>query len=198
MRQIIIKQVIFKKTNIPEINEAYKKIMIWFFSYPTKEVSLNDIVKLTKISKTTANRIVSKLVKEEFLKVSKIGNLWRITCNQKHHYNTTKKIAYNIETVYESGVIEEVLRRIPNPRSLILYGSYRKGDDIDSSDLDIAVEVLDNEETKIIEIGTIPQLGYRQNVKVNILRFTRNKVDLNLFANIANGIVLFGFLEARP
>ena len=109
-----------------------------------------------------------------------------------------KKISYNLELIYESRVLDAIQKNFQNPRSIILFGSYRKGDDMESSDLDIAVEMLDDEETKIFQIGTIPKLGYRENVKVNVLKFTRKKVDLNLFANLVNGIVLFGFLEARP
>ena len=41
-------------------------------------------------------------------------------------------------------------------------------------------------------------IGYRKNVPVNVHVFSRNKIDLNLFANIANGIILEGFLEVRP
>lgn len=193
-----MKPVKFKKTELLELNEAYKKILYWFFSYPTQEVGLNDLTKLTKVSKSTAKKVVNIFAKEGFLKITHLANLWRITCNQNHHYNTTRKIAYNLELIYESGVLDVILENFVNPRSIILFGSYRKGDDFDSSDLDLAVEVMDHEETKIIELGIIPQLGYRQKVKVNILKFNRSKIDLNLFANIANGIVLFGFLEVRP
>jgi len=33
---------------------------------------------------------------------------------------------------------------------------------------------------------------------VHLHIFSRNKVDLNLFANISNGIILDGFLEVHP
>ncbi len=193
-----MKPIKFKKTNFLEVNEAYNNILHWFFACPTKEVSLTDLTTLTKVSKTTANRIVTQLKKEGFLKIIHLGNTWRISCNPNHPYNIERKIAYNLQLVYESGTLSEVIKHFGSPRSIILFGSYRKGDDIDSSDLDIAVEMLDNEETRIFELGIIPQLGYRKNVRVNILKFTRNKVDLNLFANLANGIILYGFLEARP
>ncbi len=193
-----MKLIKFKKIGLLEQNEAYQKVIHWFFSYPTKEVSLNDIVKLTHISKTTARKVVKQLAKEEFLKVNILGKIWRITSNQNHFYNTTRKIAYNLELIYQSGLIDGLLGNFQNIRSITLFGSYRKGDDIETSDLDIAVEVLDAEETKISEIGVIPRLGYREKVKVNMLKFNRSKVDLNLFANIANGIVLHGFLEVRP
>lgn len=193
-----MKPVKFKKTENLELNEAYKKVMYWFFSYPTKEISLNDLHTLVNISKSTAHKVASQLAQEEFLKIDKLGKIWRISCNQQHPYNTTRKIAYHLELIYESGIIEALLKNFQNPRSIILFGSYRKGDDLETSDIDVAVETLDNEEVKIFDIGKVPKLGYRQNVKVNILKFTRNKIDLNLFANLVNGIVLYGFLEARP
>ncbi len=193
-----MQQVQFKKVEIVELNDAYRKVLYWFFSYPTREVSLNDLTKLANISKTTANKVITQLQKEGFLKVTTLGNIWRILCIQQHDFNTIRKIPYNLELIYASGIIQAVLKNIENPRTIILFGSYRKGDDVDNSDIDIAVETFDNQEVKIFELGTLPLLGYRKNVKVNLLKFSRNKIDLNLFANIANGIVIYGFLEAMP
>ena len=187
----------FKKTHL-QLNEAYRKVMCWFFSFPAKELSLNDLTKLTNISKTTANKIVKKLVNEGFLKTNPLGKIWRITCNQKHEFNTIRKIPYNLELIYQSGIIGAVLKNTENPRAIILFGSYRKGDDTENSDIDIAVETFNDEEINFLNLGTIPVLGYRQNVKVHLVKFARNKIDLNLFTNIANGIVLYGLLEVRP
>ncbi len=190
-------QIKFKKTELLQ-KDAYQKVIYWFFAYPAAEVSLNDLTKLVNISKSSAHDVVSLLAREKFLRLKIIGKVWRISCDQQHPFNTTKKIPYHLELVYNSGVIEEVLRLVPNSRSIILFGSYRKGDDLDSSDLDLAVETLDGEEVQILNLGEIPKFGSREKVKVNLLKFSRNKIDLNLFANLANGIVLHGFLEARP
>ena len=121
-----MKTIKFKKTRIIELNNAYYRVLYWFFSYPNKEVSLNDLVQLTSISKTTAHLVVTRLLKEEFLTVDILGGMWRIQCNQRHPFNTTRKIAYNLELVYESGIIDGILNTISNPRSIILFGSYRK------------------------------------------------------------------------
>lgn len=190
-------QIKFKKTELLQ-KDAYQKVIYWFFAYPAAEVSLNDLTKLVSISKSSAHDVVSLLVREKFLRLKILGKVWRISCDQQHPFNTTKKIPYHLELVYNSGVIEEVLRLVPNSRSIILFGSYRKGDDVDSSDLDLAVETLDGEEVQILNLGEIPKFGYREKVKVHLLKFSRNKIDLNLFANLTNGIVLHGFLEARP
>lgn len=127
-----------------------------------------------------------------------------ITSNHTHIYNTTHKVAFNLDTIfraYNSGLrnhILDIVGDIGNAKAVILFGSYRKGDDNEKSDIDIAVEVADNEKLRIIELGIIPKFGYRKNVSVNLHIFSRNKIDINLFSNIANGIVLEGFLEVRP
>lgn len=191
----------FEKVEILEQNESYIKVMLWFFSYPLMPISLSDLAKELKISKKTATLIVNRFIEEEFLTKEEIGRTWRISCNQNHPYNLTQKIGYNLSLVYqalyESGIKNEIYRITGNPKSIILFGSYRKGDDTDKSDLDLAVEIVGNEELKIIPLGSIPKLGYRKNVPVNVHIFSRNKVDLNLFSNIANGIVLEGFLEVH-
>lgn len=193
---------ISEKTESLEKNEAYIKVMHWFFSYPLLPISLSELAKELKISKKTASEIVNAFLKEGFLLKEEIGKTWRISCNQEHIYNFTRKISYNIALIYQMlydlGIINEIYKIAGNPKSIILFGSYRKGDDTDKSDLDIAVEVVGNDEMKIIPFANLSQLGYRKNIQVNLHLFSRNKIDLNLFSNIANGIILEGFLEVRP
>jgi len=186
------------KTELMKLNEAYQKVLIWFFSFPYKEIGLSNLAEALKISKATANLVVKDLEKDEFLKIEVLGRVWRISCNPKHFYNHTKKIGYNLEMIYASPIISAIYELFPNPKSIILFGSYRKGDDTEKSDIDIAVEILGEKEMEIIKLGILPELGFRKKVPVNVHVFSRNKINPNLFANIANGIVLDGFLEVRP
>ncbi|MFH1275629.1 MAG: nucleotidyltransferase domain-containing protein [Candidatus Woesearchaeota archaeon] len=185
------------KVNPLETNEAYQKVLAWFFSFPTIKVGLSDLAKKVNISKTTANLVINRLVKEGFLIKDVIGKTWQIYCNQKHKYNFSKKISYNLSLIYKSDIINSIKETIPNFKVIILFGSYRKGDDIETSDIDIAVEIPGNENLKIVELGQFPLLGLRKNVTLNLHVFSRNKIDINFFNNIANGIVLDGFLEVR-
>ena len=179
-------------------SEAIFKIIYWFFAFPEKEISLNDLAKNVGISKTNANKIVTYLVKENFLKKEILGKTWRISCNPAHKYNITLKIPFNLGQIYESRIIDKIMKKIPNAKSIILFGSCRKGDDTEKSDIDIAVEVAENAELEIYKMGNLEQFGYRKNIPINLHIFSKNKIDLNLFSNIANGIVLSGFLEAKP
>ncbi len=186
-----------KEMSLPDLKEAYQKILIWFFTFPTREMGLSDLAKALGISKTTANVTVGRLADEGFLVIKVIGRTWRISCNQAHIYNYSRKIAYNLLTIYESRILENIHKVIQNPRAVIVFGSYRKGDNTEGSDIDVAVEVLGNEDVKVLQLGKIA-VGFRENVPVNLYIFSRNKIDLNLFSNITNGIILEGFLEARP
>lgn len=190
-----------KKIELMELNEAYQKVLYWFFSFPNIETGLNDLSSDLKISKTTAKKIINALVEEGFLNKNVYGKTWRITCNIAHPYNSTTKISFNLAMIYMAfygSLRDHILKIVGNAKSIVLFGSYRKGDDNEESDVDIAVEVTGNEEIRIVELGMIPEFGFRKNVKINLHIFSRNKVDLNLFSNIANGIVLEGFLEVRP
>jgi len=182
--------------SIPEKERAYEKILAWFFAYPSKEFSLNELCRALDISKKSTNEIILQLEKDGFIHKEVVGKLWRIRANPKHIYFITKKIPQNIMHVYEGGIIEWINSNIPNAKAVILFGSYRWGEDIEGSDLDIAVEILGNEQPKIINL-TMEKLGYKENVKINLFIFSRNYVDLNVFSNIANGITLQGFLEVR-
>ncbi len=197
------------KVNLLELNEAYQKVLFLFFSFPNTSFTLNELSKKLNISKTTSNKIFNRLYKERLLKVESFGRSWRIVLNKDYAVHYSIKIGYNLmmiyKMLYESNLIEEINKKIPNYASLILFGSYRKGDDDENSDIDLAVDIGwnvinngENKEFEIYELGLIPQFGYRKNVPVNLHIFSRNKIDLNLFSNIANGIVLVGFLETKP
>ena len=186
----------------PELPIAYLSVMHWFFSFPRKEVSLNalreELSVFAKYAKTTIRSAVLELEKEQFLERQVLGKTWRIRANLDHSYHRSFKVGYALTMVMERGIIEGVLREYPQARAILLFGSYRKGDDTEESDLDIAVEITGTADPQMVSLGMLERFGYRRKVKINGLIFSRNNIDLNVFANIANGILLYGFLEVKP
>ncbi|MDD5191562.1 MAG: nucleotidyltransferase domain-containing protein [Candidatus Nanoarchaeia archaeon] len=188
---------ILKNVNVDQLERTLDKCLMWFYAYPRTKIGLTDLARYIRSSKTATKQVIESLVQIQFLNKDVIGKAWLLYANQKHPYFITKKIPYNLTIIYESGVLDAIHKSIPSPRAIVLFGSYRWGSDVEDSDIDIAVEVVNNQELQIIRLGEIEQLGYRKNVPVNLHIFSRNKIDLNLFANIVNGIVLDGFMEAR-
>lgn len=178
--------------------DVYRRVLYLFFDRPNKAFSLSDLADILDMGKTTANRVVKSLQEEGFLQVEVLGKIWRISCAHNHPYLISRKVPYHLQLLYETNVIDMILERYPGAKSIVLFGSYRKGDDMQESDVDIAVEVVDDEQVRIEELGVIDKLGYRRDVPVNLHIFSRNHININLFNNIANGIVLHGFLEVRP
>ncbi|MFH1053726.1 MAG: nucleotidyltransferase domain-containing protein [Candidatus Woesearchaeota archaeon] len=183
---------------LQESPESYRKVLYNFFSFPQKSISLNDLSKNIRASKTATKTAVTRLINEGFLKKEVVGNAWRLSADSKDPFMVTRKIPYNLELIYESGIIARVYNKIPEARAIILFGSYRWGTDNEKSDIDIGVEVLGNHPMIIETLITFDNFGFRKNVRVNLHIFSRTKIDLNLFTNIANGIVLDGLLEVHP
>jgi len=178
-----------------KIRDTYIKVLGLFFSFPDKTFQLNEVAKKAKVSKINANKIVNKLILDEFLFKKTAGKSWLLKCNKSHKYNQTRKIVYNLGLIYESGILEEIKSKFGAYKAVVLFGSYRKGDDIETSDLDIAVQSFDKKDYDIVEFCRIKNFGYRENVQVSLHIFSKNKIASNLFESIRNGIVLEGFLE---
>ena len=186
------------RVRLPELTESQRKVLHCFFSFPEQAISLNDLSRKVRASKTATKTAVTRLITERFLKKEVVGNTWRISTDPKNQFMITRKIPYNLELIYESGIIARVYHKIPEARAIILFGSYRWGTDNEKSDIDIGVEVLGNKSLRLETLIVFANLGFRERVKVNLHIFSRTNVDLNLFTNIANGIVLDGLLEVRP
>ncbi len=184
------------KVKYTEFERTYERILEWFFSYPQEETSLSDLCTHADVSRTTGRTIVLHLQKKGFLEVRPLGKTWKIRANSEHEYFITKKIPSNLHYIYESGIIDWVKKNIPQGRNIILFGSYRRGEDTQDSDIDIAVETVEDQTLKI-HILLLPELRYRKTIEVNIHIFSKKRVNINLFNSIANGIVLDGFLEVH-
>jgi len=78
-----------------------------------------------------------------------------------------------------------------------LFGSFRKGEDLSNSDIDIAIESEDCEDYKIVALRELSAQEKEINRKIQIHLFNRNSIDNGVFNNIANGILLWGFLEVN-
>jgi len=174
--------------------EVYRKVMYYFFSFPQISIGLSMLAKNINSSKNATKESVEQLVSEGLLNKAIAGNSWIISLNQKSPLLISRKIPYNLQMVYESGIIPTIYQKYPNANAIILFGSYRWGVDNESSDIDIAVEVTGSK-FHIEEGSILKNLGYRKNVKVNMHIFSRKSTHINLLTNIYNGIILDGLLE---
>lgn len=176
---------------------AKNRIMEVLFKYPEKEFSLSDLAKEAGAAKANISKILNEFQKAGLIRIEKLSKIWRIKANQTNWLFIRSKIIYNLNFIYGSGLVDFLMDYFQNPKSIILFGSFRKGEDISNSDIDIAIESDEQGKYKVIGLSELSALEQSSKRKIQIHSFNRNAVDLNVFNNIANGIVLWGFLEVN-
>lgn len=189
--------IVLKKVQLFEKLNARSMILAILFRYPYQEFTLSELAKYGKTAKSTASDIVSGLEKDGLAKVVDLGIIWRIQANRESFSFIKEKILYNLGVIYKSGIVEYIAQ-VYHPKAIILFGSFRKGEDAPGSDVDIAVEISEDSDLNVVRVDDFKYLESQIDRKINLYFFNRNKIDLNLFNNIANGMVLSGFLEVHP
>ncbi|HLD19597.1 MAG TPA: nucleotidyltransferase domain-containing protein [Candidatus Nanoarchaeia archaeon] len=163
-----------------------------FFSSPNKEHYLMNISRTTRLAHTSVKKNLKKLVKSGLVieSAEKKGGrkfpIYKANLSEKSFKNY--KLINNLSSLLESGLIEFIEQKLA-PKSIVLFGSYARGEDIESSDIDLFVECKEE------ELG-VRAFEKKLGRKIE-LHFMGNfsSYPKELKNNIINGIVLMGFLE---
>ncbi|MBN2880472.1 nucleotidyltransferase domain-containing protein [Candidatus Woesearchaeota archaeon] len=112
-----------------------------------------------------------------------------ITLNTQNHKIIQLKRAENLKQIYLSG-LAEVLEKEYAGATIILFGSYSRGEDTINSDLDIAIIGRKEKKTNLS--------NYEKEIerKININFYESfDKIHKHLKENLANGIIITGGFE---
>lgn len=168
------------------------KVLSHFFDNPNEEFYLRELARSLQISPMTVKRALDVLLKDKLIvkEEKKIQILYR--ANMESQAFKFAKISYNLAWLEENEVVECLLEKIPGISSVILYGSYAKGENDKHSDLDL---LLISTTKKFNAFDISEKLG----IDVNILNFTSTQWTKQSKSNrafyldvITEGIVLYG------
>ena len=176
---------------------AKNRVAEVLFRWPEKEFSLSDLAKEAGVAKANIGKILNELCGAGFTNIEKLSKIWRIRANMQGGLFVRSKIIYNLNIIYRSGLVEFLIDYFKNPKAVVLFGSFRKGEDLSSSDIDIAVESDEVDAFQTVSLRELAELESMVRRKIQIHVFNRKSIELSVFNNIANGIVLWGFLEVR-
>jgi len=190
-----------KKTRVQKNKQVFDivtstlMVMELFFKYPNIEFTLSEVAEKTGLSKATASKIIKNLQKNEFVNIVNLEVVYRIRANTDNRTYQREKIARNIATMVRSDIVEFLAEEFNRPKCIVLFGSFRTGEDDVDSDIDIAVEVSDKRESGVFEFKEFKDIESILGRKITVHVFNRGSIDNNLFTNIANGFVMYGLLE---
>lgn len=164
------------------------RILEYFFLNPTIKLRVREIERKTSSPLPSVIRYTKELEEENLLKSELISNIKLYSANRASKDFLLGKKLFNIKQVQE--LSNHLIKELNNP-TIILFGSYSKGEDIENSDIDLYVETPSNKE---INLRTYEALLQRtiQLFKYRNIKEIKNKELAN---NIINGITLNKFLE---
>ena len=164
-----------------------EKILALFFDRPTKPFQLRGISKLTRIGLPSVKKYVETFAEEGLVRKEKGTVFPYFVANRESVEFKILKINHLRLVIEESGLAAELEKNYPD--CIVLFGSASRGEDAEKSDIDIFVQ---GEESKLELAHFEKKLGR----KINILFESRmNKLPAELINNLANGIVLRGYLK---
>lgn len=163
-----------------------------FFVNPTKKSYLMDISRNIRLAHTSVKKNLDKLVKSGLVIESverKGGRKFPIyKANADNRLFREYKMIYNLSSLLESGMIRFIEEKLM-PKSIIVFGSYQRGEDTEDSDIDIFVECKE-EELNLDKFKKKLNRNIQLHFKENFSLYPKE-----LKNNIVNGVVLGGFLE---
>lgn len=166
-----------------------------FFNAPEREFHIRELAKITKKSPTTISKYLSSLKKRGVLISRKKLNHLLFKANTQSQYFKDMKLFFNIKMIRDSGLIEHLEEELNYPEAIVLFGSFRKSENIPSSDIDLFIITPSKKELNLQK--------FEKKLNHKIQLFTHSKSDIEnmktknkeLLNNWINGIVLYGFWE---
>ncbi len=197
---MVLKSTTKLKYDITFLYHMLQESTIWnvagvFFKEPVQEHYLKEISRKAGVAHTVVKKHLSELAKEGIIKetVHKRGSRKFPTYfaninggayrRAKGHYNLHNTSFYGLFNYLSTNLM---------PKTIVLFGSYARGEDIEESDIDIFVEC------KKQDIDLKKYEHYRELNRKIQLHFKKDfkQFPKEMKNNIINGIVLHGYLEA--
>lgn len=154
-----------------------------------EKLSQRETAKILEVSPTAVSNSIKKLADLRLVKVEKTKTINFVSFNRDEPKAVDLKRVENLKNIYLSRLSEHLEIELAGA-TVIIFGSYSRGEDTNASDIDIAVIGRKN---KMIELEKYEKMLNR---KINI-NFYNSWKDVHKYLknNILNGILLHGSVD---
>jgi predicted nucleotidyltransferase len=160
-----------------------------FFEDITTDFGVREFARKTNISPPTASTILTNFEKKRLLtsKAERGFKLYKANTYSEYFRDLLK--LYNIWKIRNSKLIEQLNKYYLHP-TIILFGSFAKGENIPESDIDICI--ISEKTTKI----TLQYFEKKLNhpIQIFVVKELSDLKNKHLIKNIMNGTILQGEL----
>lgn len=171
-----------------EFTQLQRSIFKLLCIYAGKKLNQRQIAKLLEVSPTAVANSLPPLVKKNLIlyEKEKEMNLVSISLNRENKLTMQLKRAENLKMIYESGILEHLEEEFPGS-TIILFGSFSRGDDTVTSDIDIAIIGSKEKSPELTKF----EKYFEKKIIINFYPELK-EVHKDLRENLCNGIVLSG------
>ena len=164
------------------------KVVEIFFKEPTKIHYIREISRNINLAPTSVKKHILDLLKQDFI-IKKKELFIGYSANLENEYFMFYKKISNQINIRTSGLLK-YLTNNTHPETIILYGSYSKGEDREHSDIDIFI--LTNSSKQL----QLERFEKELNREIHII-IEKDLKDLNpsLKENLKNGVIIYGYLK---
>ncbi len=171
------------------VNTKKGKVARFLCFNPTNSYTIRELSRQVKISPTWISKIVKEFKKNHLVETKEDSNSLKVKSKRDAPFMRLKQIL-NLDNLYSSGIVDELVETYHKPDAVILFGSYSRGEDTENSDIDIAV-LTDRKQVDDSYAKYEKELKRKLSIKV----INSKNITKEFALSLANGIVLYGYLE---
>lgn len=176
------------------IQKSILKSNIWkvfevFVEEPMKIHYIKEISRKINLAHTSVIKYLENLKKEGLIIKQKGERFFGFKANRDDNNFLFYKRISNITQIKESGLLDYLINSI-YPQTIILYGSYFRGEDIERSDIDI---LIISKPQKKLDLEKFEKILKRK-IHIIIEKDLKN-IPKELKLEIINGLILYGYLN---
>jgi len=162
----------------------YLKVLEVFFIEPTTIHFIKGISKRINLAPVSVKKYITELLQEKLVKRKESKPFSGFIANRESEDFIFYKRIYNLYTLKD---LTEFIVSSYYPKLLVVYGSYARGEDVETSDIDLLILTKVRKELDLRRFEN----KLRRSIHLVIVD-DLNKLDGKLLKKVQNGIVLYG------
>ena len=168
--------------------------MLELFLTKGKQHSVRDVARLLSISPPSASKYLEQYHKEGLLIREEFKNNLLYSPNTDSRIFKLKKRSYNTLLLVQSGLVAHLEETLSYP-TIILFGSYAKGENHEESDIDLFIIADEKQDLKLERYEKT--LGAEIQVFLHTPKEFKQlqKSSPELINNVLNGVIISGYVK---
>lgn len=165
-----------------------QRVLELFFKHPTSEFQLRQVSRLAKLAPPSTKNYLQELEQEGLIVKSKKGTYpVYLAVRESDLFKNLKKWNLAIELTTE-GLVNHIVSTCA-PDAIVLFGSASLGEDVETSDIDIAIIAQEC----ALDFKKYEKILGRKISPLFVSNF--NELRSELKNNILNGVILQGYVK---